>query len=305
MSYNKKMFREMVEESKKKKVLPKPKDRIVDPMGQWAHPGQVTRIPSNRITMQGVPYPVLGVGNNGQQQMMYPGQEYSFPGSQYVDEYPLMQAQNGAIIDPGDDELAFQRFFKTLPFNLRVDNPSYNIRGYWNALGRPEKFDYSQPKEDDGMYHAFSRNPNTGEILKRPQHPTFKMAIEGDRAAGYYPIMTPEGKIKTVSGNDLKPGQSVFAMGGSLPGATGMMYARTTGAAPSEGPYAKKTLPSAQDGMTFYQHGLDWKPRNISRDGSSVNRADEYPLQKLDDLLNFTNYNKPKAKSGGWLDKYN
>jgi len=93
-------------------------------------------------------------------------------------------------------------------------------------------------------------------------------------------------------------------MGTSLPGATGMMYARTAGAAPSEGPYAKKTLPSAQDGMTFYQHGLDWKPRNISRDGSSVNRADEYPLQKLDDLLNFTNYNKPKAKSGGWLDKY-
>ena len=93
-------------------------------------------------------------------------------------------------------------------------------------------------------------------------------------------------------------------MGTSLPGATGMMYARTAGAAPSEGRYAKKTLPSAQDGMTFYQHGLDWKPRNISRDGSSVNRADEYPLQKLDDLLNFTNYNKPKAKSGGWLDKY-
>jgi len=216
MSYNKKMFREMVEESKKKKVLPKPKDRIVDPMGQWAHPGQVTRIPSNRITMQGVPYPVLGVGNNGQQQMMYPGQEYSFPGSQYVDEYPLMQAQNGAIIDPGDDELAFQRFFKTLPFNLRVDNPSYNIRGYWNALGRPEKFDYSQPKEDDGMYHAFSRNPNTGEILKRPQHPTFKMAIEGDRAAGYYPIVTPDGKIKTVSGRDFKPGQSIYFNGGDI-----------------------------------------------------------------------------------------
>jgi len=260
-----------------------------------------------------------------------------------------------------------------------------------------------------------------------------------------------------------------FQMGGSLPGATGMMYARTQGAAPSEGPYAKKTLPSAQEGITFeqrvnkslgnpmgraaffaneiqpgedfdnarhymagaltnkaiqdktgnipiisdvlgwvgsnvsgighelatmyenrnydkrpwstkiresfedvvnnavgatagsiynnprqiedlffdlskrnllpdgiedpkglnlylkknkadkgrfgkyinggemqfYQAGLDFKPKTISRDGSSVNRADEYPLEKLDNLLNFTNYNKPKAKSGGWLDKYN
>jgi len=37
--------------------------------------------------------------------------------------------------------------------------------------------------------------------------------------------------------------------------------------------------------------------------GVSINRADEYPLEKLDNLLNFTNYNKPKAKNG-WLEKY-
>jgi hypothetical protein len=64
---------------------------IVDPRGQWAHPGQITRIPSNQITMQGVPYPVLGIGNNGQQQMMYPGQDYNFSDADYVDEYPMMQ----------------------------------------------------------------------------------------------------------------------------------------------------------------------------------------------------------------------
>jgi len=91
MSFNRKLLSQMIAESKQKKTQSKPKDRIVDPMGQWKFPGQVTRIPSNRITMQGVPYPVLGVGNNGQQQMMYPGQEYSFPGSKYVDEYPMMK----------------------------------------------------------------------------------------------------------------------------------------------------------------------------------------------------------------------
>jgi hypothetical protein len=186
----------------------------------------------------------------------------------------------------------------------------------------------------------------------------------------------------------------MYAMGGSLPGAVGFTYARVSGAAPANGPYAKKTKASAQNGqeMSFYQHGLDWKPKNISRngnwldkfeeggeiikdnegywnpenwgkpveigsneitmegvlepllgvsdtgdtqmmypgknytfsgtkvveypreyfqelgvakDGKSVNRADEYPLEKLDNLLNFTNYNKPqKAKSGKWLDKY-
>lgn len=46
--------------------------------------------------------------------------------------------------------------------------------------------------------------------------------------------------------------------------------------------------------MKFYQNGLDWKPKNISKNGSE--------LKKLDQLTNFTNYNKPTA--GGWLSKY-
>jgi hypothetical protein len=166
-----------------------------------------------------------------------------------------------------------------------------------------------------------------------------------------------------------------FAMGGSLPGAVGFTYARTAGAAPSNGPYAKKTKASAQNGkeMKYYQAGLDFKPKTISQDGSkipvdsmgywnpenvgnpviipsnditmegvdqpligisdtgdvqymmpgedyefdgeyvteypvakngvSVNNADAQPIKKLDQLLNFTNYNKPTK--GGWLDKYN
>lgn len=63
---------------------------ITDPMGQWAHPGENTRIPGGNITMQGVPYPVLAKASNGQQQMMYPEQEYHFPGADHVDEYPMM-----------------------------------------------------------------------------------------------------------------------------------------------------------------------------------------------------------------------
>ena len=38
------------------------------------------------------------------------------------------------------------------------------------------------------------------------------------------------------------------AMGASMPGAVGFTYARTNDPAPSEGPYAKKTMPSAQEG---------------------------------------------------------
>ena len=59
------------------------KKPILDPRGQWEHPGKVTRIPSSFITMQGVPYPVYGVGNNGQSQMMYPGMDYNFGGASF------------------------------------------------------------------------------------------------------------------------------------------------------------------------------------------------------------------------------
>jgi hypothetical protein len=64
-------------------------------------------------------------------------------------------------------------------------------------------------------------------------------------------------------------------MGGSMPGAVGFTYART-GGIPSNGPYAKKTKASAQNGMEmkFYQEGLDWKPRNISKQGSKIKKDD-------------------------------
>lgn len=69
--------------------MPK-KKAVVDPMGQWKYPGDVTIIPSNSITMQGVNYPVLGVDDLGNAQMMMPGGQYTFPGN-YVTEFPQMQ----------------------------------------------------------------------------------------------------------------------------------------------------------------------------------------------------------------------
>jgi hypothetical protein len=65
---------------------------IVDPRGQWAHPGKLTRIPGNDITMQGVPYPVMAYPDFGSPVMMHPEEEYNFPGAKYVDEYPEMKS---------------------------------------------------------------------------------------------------------------------------------------------------------------------------------------------------------------------
>lgn len=89
--YNKKTLSKATAELDKAKAPKKPKDIITDPMGQWKYPGLPTRIPGNDITMEGVGYPVLGVANNGQRKIMLPGADYTFPGADYVDEYPQMQ----------------------------------------------------------------------------------------------------------------------------------------------------------------------------------------------------------------------
>jgi hypothetical protein len=52
-------------------------------------------IPSNQITMEGVPHDVYGVDDMGYSQIMKPGKNYQFPGNT-VTEIP-MRAQNGAV----------------------------------------------------------------------------------------------------------------------------------------------------------------------------------------------------------------
>ena len=62
---------------------------IEDDRGQWAHPGEVTKINSNNITMKGVNYPVLGVSDTGDTKMMQPGVDnYKYDGNS-VTEYPM------------------------------------------------------------------------------------------------------------------------------------------------------------------------------------------------------------------------
>ena len=81
-------------EEQKKKGGP-----IEDPRGQWAHPGEITRIPGSSITMYRVPYPVYAKPNKGKGTMMYPGENYFFPKADYVDEYPMMSSggQHGGL----------------------------------------------------------------------------------------------------------------------------------------------------------------------------------------------------------------
>lgn len=100
---NKKVLSKAVSQLDKAKAPAKPKDIIVDPMGQWKFPGQDTRIPGNgkgdtlKITMKGVPVPVFAQPNVGPGIMMEPGQDYNFPNANYVDESPQMK-KGGALL---------------------------------------------------------------------------------------------------------------------------------------------------------------------------------------------------------------
>lgn len=161
------------------KKNPYGKDVLYTTEGQWKYPGQVTRIPSNQITMQDVPYPVYGEDNTGYGQMMYPGQDYSYPG-EYVTEYPM--AMYGG--DPSlpnitghyQDGGAFKNFVKSLPENLKNTNPKdYDLYGLWESVGKPESFNDVKdteyfPLQEDGTYHGFSANSNTGDWLKSKKH---------------------------------------------------------------------------------------------------------------------------------------
>jgi hypothetical protein len=75
-------------------------------------------------------------------------------------------------------------------------------------------------------------------------------------------------------GGDVYPVNYVpqAAMGGSIPGSVGFTYARTKGI-PSEGPYAKKTLASAQNGVDMYGNPIT---AELKYD-QSVNRTNYNP----------------------------
>jgi len=46
-------------------------------------------IPGGSITMQDVEFPIEGTDDQGNKQIMYPGNDYTFPGAAYVIEVPL------------------------------------------------------------------------------------------------------------------------------------------------------------------------------------------------------------------------
>jgi hypothetical protein len=183
------------------------------------------------------------------------------------------------------DEKKFQKFFKTLPDNLQVDDDLYDIRGYWDAEGRPDEFDYSQPKESDGYYHAYTRHPRTGKILKSPAHPTFAPAMDYETAKRvdvYGNVYT--GLPEMPIGGETNPLANLDTTPVSLQGAEGFNNPQSVNG------------PIEEDVANFIDANQN---RQAKLNYPTIDGLPPMPIQKVDGLYNPANPPTPKGVSKG------
>ena len=234
---------------------------------------------------------------------------------QYLNDIRYLGKSQG-VYDPFSEKITTEQFKKIQP--LQYGNPMQTLRQV-----------YTDEQIID-MLNSISKTQRANDI------PVAQNGIEGtmggltDIGFNYNgawggPSMQDGGNLippmaganTSVSmaqlGDSVKPVPMQLAMGGSMPGAVGFTYARTVGAAPANGPYAKKTKASAQNGqeMKYYQEGLDFTPKTISQDGSRtpiyVSDPNDPRLKAYQDSLSlykgYRNYDLDKTKPIEFYDK--
>lgn len=201
MGYNKKALSKIKADLNSAKGPAQPRDIIYDPRGQWRHPGKPTRIPGGNITMQDVPYPVMAYPNVGQPQIMYPNQDYQFPGADYVDEYPQMK--KGGSKKYSRDITATNRLLMKNPlFKKRKskkkkifdpNSPYFQSGGY---LPKAQKglLNLADSKVEVVPFSYNYSNPQGQTIWGKPysQEPTYRVGIEA-------PIRKPKEGYHTLN----------------------------------------------------------------------------------------------------------
>lgn len=306
MAFNRKELK--VEPTTKKNQNPYSKDVIVDPMGQWKYPGEITKIPSNQITMEGVPYPVLGVDNLGNEQMMYPGLDYTFPG-QSVTEYPQMDEEEMRY-----GGLKKKRRKTTNPAvginDLMLRNPFYHTRkgasfvpykekggstGGWldkYQTGKevpPKKYDTSKMWDPSKQYMGPPRSEQeakqmTADGRLKPEHHTSDewYKISDNRGEDLFEIIDPTG---VSSWDDVKRSYEKTGMSPST-------YAEIFGALPMVGKLGKleKGMKLGTDFFKEYKTSKLYRTANAA--GTAENAIDyirQYGGASATDSLNVYN----------------
>ena len=179
-----------------------PNEIIIDPKGQWNHPGKNTRIEGNHITMQDVQYPVWAQPNVGPGTMMMPGSEHYFKNADYVDEYPM--AQDGTEI-PDEAAVPEESFLYDLEKLINKSLGDINKKAK-NFSENPE-----ENNNIDNMRHA-SGGRYTAEAIQQkvkdlPYVGGLLDFVGADKAAGFIGAnaMGIGHELRTIFGGDERP----------------------------------------------------------------------------------------------------
>lgn len=249
---------------------------ITTSRGQWDYPGQITRIPSNRITMEGVPYPVLGVSDTGHSQLMSPGGEYMFDGNS-VTEYPMV-AQGGEMIKRADG--------------------SYSRRGLWDNIRanrgsgkKPTKEMLKQEKKiraQEKAYGGFlNEHPNVHPMLQEAGEMPFGMPLKSAN-----PYLLPEYRQPMVGRTILPDPQRPELMN---TGATEYKI----GIGFDDG---NVTIPTVVSGQ--YMNPRDAVQRYMITGEHFKEMPNPRSYSQYYDYMNQLGLMQPKKREGGWLNKY-
>jgi hypothetical protein len=213
---------------------------------------------------------------------------------------PPMQ-QLGSMSAPTTSDVVRQ------PKSYNISRKTYNMKGLNDYYTTDEEgVDYERAMLQKSAADAWNR-----DILKRygPQNEYRTPKSAADAAERLKQLrsefeMTPNYQM----GGSVYPVNYVpeAQMGASIPGAVGFSYARTQSPAPSNGPYAKKTMASAQDGAWLNKYDVAQNGEQIENES-----ADEEPqfapitIEEVVVKKPLTNFGKVRSqisKKNTWED---
>ena len=194
---------------------------IEDDRGQWAHPGKITKINSNKITMKGVNYPVLGISDTGDKKMMQPGVEnYTYDGSS-VTEYPMAQEGAGVNKEGVKQYKWFKNYLQSPKYveRLKKEFPDYTDKQIGQEVkSRLENVMQTRvgflPRSSDistgvgGVQGVYDADEYPGSIMLRPEYSasTSDVLFEpGNYLSGYNTIPLHEWSHAADDGGNRMP----------------------------------------------------------------------------------------------------
>jgi len=172
------------------------------------------KINSSNITMKDTEFPLLGVSNQGETQLMLPGQNYNFKNADFVMEYKLKQGgyvnllQNYLPTIPENQQDELLDTLDALPEQERYDAlEEYMNGGCYKCGGKMNKGGYYDDGRDAWVSEDGTIGPNGPAFEKGGPTPTYPELGRGNvEVEDQETVKTPDGKLFKFEGNTHEQG---------------------------------------------------------------------------------------------------